>query len=185
MKDSKNIPFVEVPILKRKRKAPKYSVLNFVEGYSSTSPAHHPASPRDQYREQRYQAIDVLMSSVNDPFDQPSFTVFEKLKSLLIKALTGEESSTEMDFVRETYRTDINIDDLVMELKILKTLFGNKKIKHFCDLTKGMKSMNEPEKKLVVNVCKIYTILAVYPASSPTAEHTFSMARRVKNWMRS
>ena len=56
VKESKNIPVVEEPVLKRKWKAPKYSVLNFVEGYSSTSPADHPVSPRDQYQEQYYQA---------------------------------------------------------------------------------------------------------------------------------
>ena len=79
VKERNNFPFVEEPVLKRKRKAPKSSVLNFVEGYSSTSTAHHPASPRDQYREHYYQAIDVLVCSVNDRFDQSSFIVFEKL----------------------------------------------------------------------------------------------------------
>ena len=44
--------------------------------------------------------------------------------------------------------------------------------------------MNEPEKKLIVNVCKIYRILTVNLASSSTAERTFSMARRAKNWTR-
>ena len=70
----------------------------------------------------------MLVSSVNDRFDQPSFIVFEKLESLLIKALKVEEPSTEIDFVRETYRADINMDDLFVELKIFKTLFGNKKL---------------------------------------------------------
>ena len=50
VKESNNIPVVEEPVLKRKWKATKYSVLNFVEGYSSISPTHHPASPRNQYR---------------------------------------------------------------------------------------------------------------------------------------
>ena len=45
--------------------------------------------------------------------------------------------------------------------------------------------MNEREKKLIVNVCKIYRIFAVNLASNSTAERTFSMAQRVKNWMRS
>ena len=36
-KESKYIPFIEEPVLKRKLKASKYFVLDFVEGYSSTS----------------------------------------------------------------------------------------------------------------------------------------------------
>ena len=39
--------------------------------------------------------------------------------------------------------------------------------------------------KLVGNVVKICKLLAVNPATSATAERTFSMARRVKTWMRS
>ena len=77
--ESKNITFVEEPILKRKTS--KYFVMNFVEGFSSLSPANHLSSPHDQYREHYCQAIDVLMSSVNDRFDQPPFIVFEKLES--------------------------------------------------------------------------------------------------------
>ena len=64
----------------------------------------------------------MLVSSVNDRFNQPSFIVFEKLESLLIKDLKGEEPFTEIDLVREIYRAEINIDDLVVELKLFKTL---------------------------------------------------------------
>ena len=45
-----------------------------------------------------------------------------------------------------------------------------------------MRLLENPEKKFPVNVCKICRIL---PASSATAERTFSLARRVKTWMRS
>ena len=103
------------------------------------------------------------------------------MESLLIKAPKGEQPSTEIDFVRETGRAEINTDDLVVEIKIFKTFFGNKKIEHFYDLTKEIKSMNGAEKKHIVNVCKIYRILAINPASSSTAERIFSIARRVKN----
>ena len=37
-----NIKFVEEPVLKRKRKEPKYSLLHYLEGYESRSEAHHP-----------------------------------------------------------------------------------------------------------------------------------------------
>ena len=61
----------------------------------------------------------------------------------------------------------------------------DRSIEHFNDLIKQMKLLPEAEKKLLNNVCKIFKILAVNPASSSTAERTFSFARRVKTWMRS
>ena len=48
-----------------------------------------------------------------------------------------------------------------------------------------MKLLNDPEQHLLSNVMKICTVLAVNPASSATGERTYSLARRVKIWMRS
>ena len=50
-----------------------------------------------------------MVSSVNDRFDQPSFKVFEKL-GLMIKSLNGQDTSSEVKFVKETFGTDINVD---------------------------------------------------------------------------
>ena len=185
LKEIQKIEFIEEPVLKRKRKEPKYSLLHYLEGNESRSEAHHPTTPRDHYRKQFYQAFDVLISSVRDRFDQPSFFVFENLESLLIKTLKGEETSAEMKIVREKYATDVNMSDLNVELATFKVLMKDKQIEHFHDLLKEMRLLENPEKKFLVNVCKICRILAVNPASSATAERTFSLARRVKTWMRS
>ena len=62
LKEIKKLKFIEDPVLKRKRKAPNYTLLNyFVEGYKNTSEAYYPDNSRDNYRQQFYQAIDVLM----------------------------------------------------------------------------------------------------------------------------
>ena len=43
LKEIKELHFIEDPVLKRKRKAPNYTLLNyFVEGYKSTSEAYYP-----------------------------------------------------------------------------------------------------------------------------------------------
>ena len=185
LREIQNIKFVEVPVLKRKRKELKYSLLHYLEGYESRSEAHHPTTPHDHYRKQFYQAIDVLISSVRDHFDQPSFLVFENLESLLIKTLKGEETSAEMKIAREKYATDVNMSDLNVELAKFKVLMKYKQIEHFHDLLIEMRLLENPEKKFLVNVCKICRILAVNPASSATAERNFSLARSVNTWMRS
>ena len=158
---------------------------HYFEGNESRSEAHHPTTPRDDYRKQFYEAFDVLISSVRDRLDQPSIFVFENLESLLIKTLKGEKASAEMKIVREKYATDVNMSDLNVELATFKVLMKDKQIEHFHDLLKEMRLLENPEKKFLVNVCKICRILAVNPASSATAERTFSLARRVKTWMRS
>ena len=120
LKEAEKIPTIGAPLLKRNRKYPKYSILHHVEGCQSNSQGHHPNSPRDHYRQEFYNAVDVLLSSVRDRFDQPSFLVFEKLESLLVKALKGEDCSCELEFVGAKYDADIDVEDLTVELSTLK-----------------------------------------------------------------
>ena len=84
--------------------------------WQSKSQGHHPNSPRDHYRRVFYNAVDVLLSSVRDRFDQPSFLVFEKLESLLVKALKGEDFSCKLEFAGVKYDADIDVEDLTVEL---------------------------------------------------------------------
>ena len=182
----KEFPFVEKPVLKRKRKAPNYSILQNVEGYnSSETSSHHPESPRDHYRVLFYEVVDALVSSVQERFNQPSFLIFEQLESLFIKPLKGEETTKELSSVESNYQSDINVEDLGVELQTLKVLLKDKNVICSDDLISVMQSLPSEEKKLIKNVCVLRKLLVVNPATSATAERTFSMARRVKTWMRS
>ena len=119
---------------KKKRKAkakknPDYILLNyFFERDNSTSETYYPDNPIDNCRQQFYQASDVLIFSVRDHFDQPSFLVYEQLEVSLLKALNSEDSSSKSEFVREKYGDDINVNDLIAELNIFKVLFKDKNI---------------------------------------------------------
>ena len=75
-----------------------------------------------------------------------------------------------MKIVREKYATDVNMSDLNVELARFKVLMKDKQIEHFHNFLKEMRLFANPERKFLVNVCKICTILAVNPASSATTE---------------
>ena len=86
--------------------------------------------------------------------------VFEQLEGVLLKALKGEDTSSELEFVREKYGDDVNV---IVELNMLN-------IEHFQDIIKEVKLIDNAERKLNVNICTICKILAVNPASSSIAE---------------
>ena len=50
LKTAKLLEFVNPPNLKRKRIAPSYLILQFVEGSYQSEEAHHLSSPRENYR---------------------------------------------------------------------------------------------------------------------------------------
>ena len=63
-----------------------------------------------------------------------------------------------MKTVREKYATDVNMSDLNVELATFKVLMKDKQIEHFHDLLKEIRLLENPEKKFLVNVCKICRI---------------------------
>ena len=107
-----------------------------------------------------------------------------QLKELLLKVLKNEDTSSELEIAREKYGDDVDLNDLIAELNI-KVLFKDKDINHFHDIIKKIKLIDNAETKLIVNICTICKISAVNPASSSTAEITFSMARTAKTRMQS
>ena len=64
--------FVNPPTLKRKRRALNYSILQFAEDSYQSEEAHHPSSPKENYRTIYYEAFDCLINSLKERFTQPS-----------------------------------------------------------------------------------------------------------------
>ena len=67
------IDFIEQPGLPRKRKAPHYSILHYVDSNQNTAQAHHPLTAEDQYHESYFEAVDNMISAIRERFKQPSF----------------------------------------------------------------------------------------------------------------
>ena len=65
--------FVEDPVTKKKINAPKYSLLQFVEGHNSKELSSHPVITRDLYLGIFYEALDALITFMKDRFNKPSF----------------------------------------------------------------------------------------------------------------
>ena len=90
---AKSHHFIKDPIIPCKRKATKYSILQFIDGHSNETPAHHPDTSRDRYRAIYSKAIDSMVGSINDLFKQSSFQVHEHLESLLLKSISSIDAS--------------------------------------------------------------------------------------------
>ena len=76
MKKSRDHSFIDEPKLPRKRKRPNYrSIVDHmqIDGYTATCDAYHPDSIEDYYKQQYLETLDLIVSSIKDRFDQPSF----------------------------------------------------------------------------------------------------------------
>jgi len=155
--------------------------------FSSGTTPHEFSSAKDVYRKYYFEAIDLLTGHVKERFNQPSFKIFMKLEALLLDSLVKEMSELEKDsmIIKEIYGDDVNLDKLLTQLELFKTLAKNSDLSTFSDILGLVKTLSGGEKSSISEVITVINLLNVNPASSSTGERSFSCARRVLTWQRS
>ena len=58
-----------------------------------------PTSAKDLYRQQYFEALDLVVKCVKDRFNQPGYQVYRHLEDVLLKCVHGDKS----------YREDIDL----------------------------------------------------------------------------
>ena len=76
--------YVDAPELPRRRKQPQRFELGIAK-------AEFCEDVKAMYRQQYYEALDFIISSITAWFDQPGFKMYRNLQELLLKALPGED----------------------------------------------------------------------------------------------
>ena len=166
------------PTLPRKRRAP--ARLEVGAGAPS-----YPQTAKDHLRRVYYEAIDLIVSAIDQRFNQESFTSYAQMETLLVKAANGEDYEAEFKFIQESYSEDIDTGALPGQLSTLEVMLKEEKISCFDEILLAVSQFPEPEKKLIQEVQTVCKLLAVNPATSAAGERSFSSARRLKTWLRS
>ena len=108
-----------------------------------------------------------------------------KMENVLLSALNADTICHEgLQFIRENYIDDIDVDSLAHELLVLKELCVESEISCF-DEVLDVVSPKEDERALIPNVQILIELLMINPSTSATPERSFSLARRLKTWQRS
>ena len=82
------------------------------------------------------------------------------------------------------YTDDVDLTALKTELLIFKQIF-KEKVNHFDDVLKAMEETTSDIRLLFPNVMTVIQLLLINPATSATPGKSFSVARRIKTWLRS
>ena len=185
--NASTIDFIEQPGPPRKSKAPQYSILHYViDGNQSAAQTHHPLTVEDRYRESYFEAVDNMISAIRERFKQPSFEAYENIESLIFKTIASEDASKETSYLEANYGTEININQFsTVEADILRTIFKESKPDCFRDILDEVESLPKGQLCLLPNAVKILELLLVNPATTATPERSFSLAKRIKTWLRS
>ena len=106
---------VNEPQLPRKRKTTERF------GSRPGGESHFPATVEDKFRQIFFEALDLIVTSIESRFDQPGYKVYKNLQQLLVKAANREDMGSEFEFVTDFYGQDFATRQLDCQLNILST----------------------------------------------------------------
>ena len=169
-KRAKNHEFIDEPSLSRKRRRP----ARYEEG---TGEPTFPETAEDEFRRIYFEALDLIVHSIDLRFSQPSFKAYEKLESLLLKALVSSDFEDEFNYLKQHYDGDVDSFTLLSQLRLLPVIFKEdiSNIVCFDDFLQKVKQLPPAESSLIGNVLTVCKLLHVNPATSATGERSFSM----------
>ena len=169
----------DAPTLPRKRKALSRFEIGLGEGY-------HAQTTEDYYRSIYFEALDYVVSSIKDRFDQPGFKVYKNLEELLVKAANKQDYSTEIQEVLALYGDDLDKSEFMTQLQVFITNFEvNDNPITLQESIKFLQNLSHGQRVFLKQVCTIASLILVMPATNAASERCFSVLRRVKSYLRS
>lgn len=85
-----------------------------------------------------------MINSIEQRFNQPSFSVYEKMESFLINVLSDQDYSTGLQFIELHYSDDIDIQALKSQVEIFKLFLKDTDCVCFYDILVKIKELSEP-----------------------------------------
>jgi len=120
------------------------------------------------------------VSEIDQRFAQDCFKVVASIENVQLGAANGTAVSEELHEVVQFYRDDFNHDSLAAQLQILRNLFSRSTPATVTDVAATLNSA-EGASLLLPQVVRLVKLALVIPATSASAERSFSGLR----WLRS
>ena len=107
---------IDEPHLPRIHKRPR----RFDDG---SSEGDHHDNPKSLYRQYYYEAIDLIISCIEDRFNQPGYKVYQTLENLLLKACKSEDFESNLELICRFYKDDFDQDIFRTQLQTFAMYF--------------------------------------------------------------
>ena len=144
--------------------------------------------PRHNYRQIYYEALDLVIESINSRFNQPGYNIYRNVEDLVLNACRGCPYDTELSNVCDFYKDDISKMQLQAQLPLLQALFAEEKNQSELSINdfiiKSLSQLSSAQRLAFSNVWVLMKILLVMPATNASSEHSFSGLRRIKTYLR-
>ena len=150
---------VDEPALPCRRKAP----CQFNEG---SAPTFH-ETVEDHYRVIYFEALDLIVTCIENRFDQPDYKTYGKVETLLLKAAASKPHAEELQFLLSFYGSDFDSMLLPTHLEIFsQTINGGSEKLTIANILEFFRKCTPSQCELMSQVSKMVKLLLVMPATN-------------------
>ena len=107
-----------------------------------------------------YEALDLIVPTIKDRFNQPGYRVYQCLENLLLKAAKKEDFSEELKLASSIYGSDIHECNLQIQLQMLATTIQEKVLTIF-DIRNHLQQLSATERALLSEVVTLMKLVLV------------------------
>ena len=135
-----------------------------------------------------YQLLDYAIGTITSRIEQPGMALYTNAEETIMSAanrqLSPEAIEDRIAMLCDHFGDDIDARKLRLNLDMLPELMNGNAANQLSDITNEMLALG-PAGRLYSELSKLLKLLLVIPATSATAERSFSAVRRLKNYLRS
>ncbi|KAJ8896194.1 hypothetical protein PR048_001537 [Dryococelus australis] len=168
--------------LPRVQKPPKR-----LEHSINVSPPVQYSSPEQFLKQKYFTVIDSIKGEIESRFQHPGVAIYKAFVNVLVKSSNGEVENIRDQVLQicEPFKGDLNVERFTRQLAMLTELTAGRKINNVHDVLDSIRREQPQTRRLFSEVCTCFKLPLVLPATSATAERTFSALRHLKTWLRS
>jgi hypothetical protein len=142
---------------------------------------------QDYFRMQFYQFLDNILETMRRRLQQNNLQLYATVEDTILSAANGQISqevlSNRLTTICAHFKDDIDSNRLRVNFEMIQDLMNQKEAKTLADVTEALMTLG-PAQRLYSELVKLIVLLLVIPATSATAERSFSGLRRLKNYLR-
>lgn len=203
--DEANRLRLDPPVLPRLQRIPKKLLGD------GCQPFNFP-DPKSRFRQKYFEFLETAATAIRSRYEQKGFQICIQIERLLLSALnqqchldksvdhqqqsiepevnvTGTSGrhaiQKDLDDICKHYKDDLDSRRLVTQLEVLRDVCRDRKINTVRDVCLCLMKYSSVYDELFSEVARLLRLFLVIPATSATAERSFSTMRRLKTYLRS
>jgi hypothetical protein len=136
-----------------------------IDGYNNNNNAYNPITVEEHFRQQYFESLDLVVSSIKERFNQPVFIAFLKMEQMLLNMIQKKDYTAELKHVLKVYGTDVDPIAFDTEVFSFSVMFKTTPVQSFDEILRHLTSLPSSQWGMIPNIMTIVKLILINPST--------------------